>query len=455
MPTLNSSGDRPRVVILVDNRKRDLLGAALIGVQLRKLGIECFLEPLGSYRGALAAYRPSMIVFNHLTANHLVEYSRRLADLGVLVAVLPNEGILYEEDMLKFNAGKYHNGAHIDCFFCWNEHHRKALVECGFNKSERLEVIGPPRFDFYFEPWSELFRIEKFGDPTKPTVLLCTNFVFARNKFLDRDMVDRNFAPWAQSVLSYRNHWEMIEANYRSSRRFFPFLDEVARSGKFNIILRPHPNEFLDDYHRWYASQPEEVRKSTWLAIENSITELILACDVEVSCERCTTALESWIAGKPTVELGLEKHPVFYDAMTAALNVECDDPASLVPTIEAQLAAPVPERLAADRLDHLREWCDAPDGTSSERMARTIADMIRSKRETDWGRLTVKDHRRGVKLRLLRSLGLPYTYDPFLFIKKHVKKSKYTLKEYNYQKTIKPADVEKAYALLERLSRSS
>ncbi len=121
-----------RVVILVDNKRRDLLVAALIGHHLEQLGLECHLEPLEAYRGVLAAYRPHLILSNHLTAPHLVAWSQRLAELGVLCAVLPNEGICYDEAELEYNAGKFHNGAHIDLFFCWNEPHQRALRKCGF-----------------------------------------------------------------------------------------------------------------------------------------------------------------------------------------------------------------------------------------------------------------------------------------------------------------------------------
>ena len=59
---------------------------------------------------------------------------------------------------------------------------------------------------------------------------------------------------------------------------------------------------------------------------DTNITALILACDLEISCETCTTALESWIARKPTIELVLQKHPVFYHPDIARLNATCHDP---------------------------------------------------------------------------------------------------------------------------------
>jgi surface carbohydrate biosynthesis protein len=117
------------VVILVDNKKRDLPGAALVAHHLEtRFHLKCVLQPLESWRSCLAAFKPNYILFNHLTASHLAYFSIRLRDMGILVGVLPNEGINYNQDDLEFNAGRYHSYAHIDQFFCWNEFHKKALM---------------------------------------------------------------------------------------------------------------------------------------------------------------------------------------------------------------------------------------------------------------------------------------------------------------------------------------
>ena len=71
------------MVLLVDNKRRDLMGAALIAWHLEQLGLECILEPLEAWRGALAAHRPNLIIFNHVNAGHLIAYTKRLARMGV------------------------------------------------------------------------------------------------------------------------------------------------------------------------------------------------------------------------------------------------------------------------------------------------------------------------------------------------------------------------------------
>jgi len=57
---------KPSVVYLIDHKGRDLMGAALIAYHLEKLGIVCHMEPLQSWRSSLPAWKPNLILFNHL-----------------------------------------------------------------------------------------------------------------------------------------------------------------------------------------------------------------------------------------------------------------------------------------------------------------------------------------------------------------------------------------------------
>ena len=440
-----------RVVLLVDNKRRDLTGATLIAYQLRVLGIECMLEPLEAYRGCLAAHKPDMIIFNHLTGTHLVKYSRRLADLGVLVGVLPNEGINYNLDDLKFNAGKYHSGAHMDCFFCWNDQHKEALVENGFREGTRIEVIGPPRFDFYFEPWSRVMRIRKFfAESGRPCILICSNFVFSKYKDLPREEADRTFAPWRDRIPVYKDYWSAIEANYRARKSFFNFVESIVASDRYDVILRPHPNEDVRDHVRWYESLDAPGKAHVILDRESNIADLILACDLEVSCETCTTALESWIAGKPTVELVFERHPMYFHKDIAAMNVLCDDPKEISDVIARELENPAQPGFKEIRGIHLKKYCDSPRGNSSHRCAATIASLLEGDGRVDWNRLDLVERRRGAKLNVLRHFDLPYNFDPLLFVKKRLFQKRYANKDHIAKKTIGPKDVAEAMAFLER-----
>jgi len=435
--------------MLVDNKRRDLMVAALLAHHLEERGAVCHLEPLEAYQGVLGAHRPDLIIVNHLLAPHLVHYSQRLRDLGVLVAVLPNEGILYDENVLEFNAGKHYNGAHIDLFFCWNEVHKRALEKQGFGGRTHIEVIGVPRFDFYFAPWSSVFDLQPKSDDGRRRVLFCTNFVFAKFHDLPKMEADRFFGQWKDKIAAYRDYWSMVEVNHRARQKMFTFLEELARQTQFDVVLRPHPSEEIAIYRRWLDGLKPEQRQRFTLDQETNITQLILSCDLEISCETCTTALESWIAKKPTVELVLEKHPVFFHPHIAALNATCDRAEQLVDVIGKELSS---SRAAVEggRAGHLAKWCHSPNGTSTGQMAEAIVREISDHPRPDWSKLAANDRRRAMKLRLMNRFGQAYHFDPLLPIKSRLFKSRYQLKSFSYRKSIMPRDVTEARARIER-----
>jgi surface carbohydrate biosynthesis protein len=444
--------ERPRAVVLVDDKKRDLPLAALIAHHLDAQGVECILEPLEAYRAVLAAYQPAMIVFNHLTASHLVAYSRRLAGMGVLTAVLPNEGIDYNADQRRFNSGRHHSGAHIDHFFCWNEVNRDEMFGLGQWKDTKIEVVGVPRFDFYFEPWSRAFDAPRPRRAGKPKVLLCTNFQVARFWELPRREADKFFAAWKHRIPAYADYWNAVEDHHKASLRVFDFAAALVASGRFDVTLRPHPREDAVRYAQWIASLPPEQRSNVTLDATSNISTLILDTDLEISCETCTTALESWVAGKPTVELVFFRNPMFYEVEHAAANTPCEDPAALPGLVERILKNDESPEVLARRRRHLQKWCNSPDGHSAEHVATVIAKAVHAAKPVDWGGLRAEDRRRATKLKLLRNLNLAYHFDPLMPVKLRVNRGRYAIKNYAYQKSIKPRDVADARRRVSRVS---
>ncbi len=442
------------VVFLIDNKVRDLPVASLIAHHLREKGVDCHLEPLEAFRAALAAYRPEMVIFNHLTASHMVDWSKRLSGMDVLTAVLPNEGILYDRDVLNFNAGRHHNGAHIDYFFCWNDVHGQALLENGFGDRTKVAAVGVPRFDFYFEPWSRIVQFESKARP-RPRVLFCTNFTTARYNELPRAHGDRFFAAWAHRIPLYRDYWSAIEAHGRSRVRALDYLASLAGTNRFEIVLRPHPSEDSRFYSQWLEKQPDGVRSNIRFDVGGNITALILDCDLEISCETCTTALESWIAGKPTIELIFERHPMWYREVQARGNIECADPSLLPALVDKVLSGPLDPDKARIRREHVATWCASPDGTSALRLAKIIADAVREKAPADWSLLTANDRRRALKLRMTRLFGLAYHFDPLLWLKRLLFRDRYAMKDATYRKSIKPADVRAAIDRIEAVMAES
>ncbi|MFH1067920.1 MAG: hypothetical protein V1746_08495, partial [bacterium] len=248
----------------------------------------------------------------------------------------------------------------------------------------------------------------------------------------------------------YKDYYSLIESHYRSSQRIFDYLNAIIKSRRYRLTVRPHPREKLKRYQNWLEQLEPEDRQWVQLDSESNITQLLFNCDLRISCENCTTAMEAWIAKKPTVELVFDRHPVLYAPFFAELQPLCDDPARLVNTIEAQLQNPEQSSYLQGRQRHLQKWCNVPRGTSIQTIANLIADLLKQRPRPDWSHLRWNDFRRGWKLKILQALGIPYHVDPFLPLKKIFLAKKYTMKHGIYQKSIRPADVHRMQALLKK-----
>lgn len=434
------------IVYLVDNKKRDLPGVVLLSYYLEKMGIKCNIEPLESWKACLYKYKPDMIIFNHLLGSHLVEYSKYLKEVGILVGVLPNEGILYNKEVLDFNASKFHNGAHIDYFFVWNEAHKDAILKGNKLLDMKVEIIGVPRFDFYFPPFKQVLNNEK------KTILICTNFVFSQFLYKDKSIAEKLFAPWKGRIESYSDYWGLIKTNAKSRELFFDFLNEIVNSKKYKIILKPHPSEDTKVYDDWYNSLNKNLKMYVDYDKTSFIWELIPKCDIEIACETCTTSLESWIAGKKTIELELTQHPVFYHEFISKMSSTCKNPEKILDLIEDVLEQETSEEQNVLRVKHLEKWCDSPNGNSTFKLATIINNAI-SDVKPDFSNIKFSYKRKSYKLSLLDIFRKPYNYDLFLNFKSKINFSKYGDKIRVYNKTVTKDDIsfwrEKIFKLME------
>ena len=442
-----------KVVYLVDNKRRDLPGAALLARQLSLKGISCELQPLEAYRAVIYAFKPHLVIFNHLLASHLVAFSHRLRSLGIGVAVLPNEGIYYNRETLMFNAGRAHNNAHVDLFFCWNSVHRAALESVGF-ESEILFTTGSPRFDFYFEPWKGLYRKPSLPRKTRPRILFCTNLSLAKFYELPKAEADRFFSSWAKNVSSYKDYWGAVGVVYRNRQRVLTYLENLLGSGAYDITLRVHPSEDIDFYKSWL--QNLSMSKSQHLQLDQSshITDLMLSCDIEVSLDSCTTAVDAWLAGKPTIELALEPHELLSHPILDGLNVRCESPSDIITAVAEALSASQPIHISYARKKHIDLWFGDPKGNSAAMIAETIANFLKGRSLFRSGVYTFSDFRRGIKLMALNKLGKPYNWHPQLLIRLFLNTNGSYIKRETLQKTITPTMVKEMNKVIKSLGGS-
>lgn len=430
---------RESIVILVDNRIRDLDVAALIAVKCEARGVPTHLVPLEAYKAVLDIYRPGLILFNHVNASHIATYTRRLNNMGIKAAVLLNEGLSYQEDDRRYLVEKRRTESHVDLYLAWNEPYAEMLRTVCTGPNTQVEVVGIPRFDFYQMPEATRTRAAApFPANERKNVLFCTNFVAAQMQSWTADRQDGFFLDYAKHQQKYQDYREAIACHWRSRERFPKFLEALARSRDVNIMVRPHPSEEIGFYEAWYDGLDTELRGRIALDRNTPIAGLIADTDLHVSCETCTTALEAWILGKPTISLTFEKHPFWHEAIQCDLNVECAELDALPALADNALQEPIPAALKQARHEHLQTWCGPQDGQSADRVAELLTRLVLDKPAADWSQLRFEDRRRAARLRLTNRLDLAYHFTPMLPVRRLLGRT--TRRIGAYDKSITPRD---------------
>lgn len=442
------------VVILVDLKKRDLLGNALIAHHLEDLGIKAHLEPIESWRSCVNAWKPDMVIFNHLLHSHITAFSSKLKEWGVLVGCLLNEGLALNDKARTYLSEPQYPNVHCDLFLTWNEAHQDRLRETQMvTPPENAVVVGVPRFDFYREPWSAYYIQPRTSKRTR--ILL--NTTFALSHFFERTPEERKSLYTSLGngkipvALDYN---QMIDDHYHSRAALIDYLKPLLESGGYDITLRPHPREDVTFYERLIAGLPAGQQELIKLEPDAPIFSAILNSDITLNCEDCTTSAESWIARKPTITLTFARNPAFFSELYATCSPQVSEPDSLIPAITRELENPDQEEFQKPRQAYLDKWLFKTDGQSALRAANEIKRVLEAKAPTPKVPFSFSGMRRGIKVKLYRAINEPGHSKLKFMIRKALfnERGKMPIRYRDYLKVIRPGDVRKARNLLRSIA---
>lgn len=444
-----------RIVILIDHKTRDLPGAALIAHHLQHMGVEVHLEPLESWRSCLYAWKPDLVLFNHILHDHILKLSAQLHEWGVVVGCLLSEGLCQSDSIRKYLSEPQSPDLHCDFFLAWNEPHRQALEEAHFTTpTENAITVGVPRFDFYCQPWCNFF--EKPRKNKRIRILFNTTFALAPHYEYTqkkKDLLKGSFG--GGKLPGFSDHNKMIEDHHKGRAAVRKYLEPLIRANCFEISLRPHPREDLGFYEDLLQSIDSPGTKHITLERRCSIFESIINSDIILNCEDCTTSIESWIAKKPTITLLFEQSPVFFTEFFAKCSPHVDSPDELIPIIHRELENPDQPDFAEPRKSHLDTWLYRTDGKSSYRAAVAIRDSLAANNPNPKYPFSLSGMRRGLKLRLLQLFDEP-GHAQIKDILRRLKPNdtdQVDRRYRDYQKAIRPSDVARVSAELEKIPR--
>ena len=379
-----------KILISIDHKWRDLPGHVYAGLLLEKMGHEVHFVRNRFVRQYVAGIKPDLVLMIHLLEKESQEYAKELKKQGVLVALMPTEGIPTLEKYRSFAAGVENDLSGVDIQFVWNEPMKTALSKNPTIEDENIYIIGVPRFDFYRKPLSGMLLsrkefIEKYNlKPGAPIITFATNFTQA-SFHLQNQSFFRNDA----RRLGYRKILNDIAGDYKDiPRRDYEsrdiavssFIKLVRDFPNVNFVIKLHPSEDHMYYYDIYKSELGDCHDRVKIIGQDYIWDVLNATDVELK-RSCTTGVESWILGKPTIEMKLNPNEWYYSPEHASGSDVVTDYKTLRSRVEYYLnGGVISEEKKEKREAFLSKWCYKVDGNATKRMVDVIDFRLRVKR---------------------------------------------------------------------------
>lgn len=314
-----------KILFLIDHKHRDLPGLSLIGYHLKKKGFEVKFVALWKEKELITEFNPGFLVL----PKPLYDERRLLVykSSGRKIIVINTEGNPQDKEF------KMNIRIEPDLYFYWNQSQYDIESDLFEHSGTVREVVGCPRLDFYKKSFSGLFPsrddfLQKYLlDPSNKTVTIATSTQDADFSEADLAAIEKN----RNKILSKTADYREIVENMRVLRQFTTDIIYrlVEEYDNINIIVKPHPNENIRYWRGLVGSFDKD--KFVRLCVGEPINHLLIASDLHISLNVCTTTSEAMLSGIPTIELHSEKSKKLYDPEHLYLADFCVDslPAAL------------------------------------------------------------------------------------------------------------------------------
>lgn len=373
-----------KILISIDHKWRDLPGYVYLGHLLKKKNFKVEYCRNGLERFYIQGFKPHIIIINHLYDKRRQEYLKKIADNGINVIILPTEGIPTLAKYREISAGVENDLSSLTLHFLWNEPMKEVTSKNATITEEKLKVIGVPRFDFYKEPLSKTLIsknefIKKYHlKENLPIITFATNYTQAQFATQNQDFLKED-----SEILGYDKFLREMEDEETISQKDFKsrdiaikaFIKLVKELENVNFILKLHPSEEHTYYFDLLQNELKDYTDRVTVIIQEYIWDILNVTDIELK-RSCTTGIESWILGHPTIEMKLNPKEWYYSPEHVVGSDIVTDYDELKNTIQAYLnGKDISEDKKQKREDFLNTWCYKVDGKSTSRAVEEISKL--------------------------------------------------------------------------------
>jgi len=377
-----------RIHLLCDHKWRDLPNLSAVKARLEKLGHTVLLSTTKDSRAMIGAFRPDCVVLNHLFSEENRKLVRTLKASGVTVVILPTEGAMRPE-LRTLSEGEFSDFRLADLILAWSQPSAENIRLRWGLSAEQVPVTGCSRLDFYHQEFSGVLDTResfcrKYGlDESRPIVTWATQYVYAHVGTAD---TSPNFVKWYREFqdVGATKCYERIgidpiripmshaRGREAAAKSFFALAKAMPA---VQFLIKPHPVEELDFYIRWIKeSGCENIRFCPATYIWNVLN----STDIQLH-RQCTTAVETWMWNKPTIEMAMDIVPeMIWEDREEGSDIACDTD-TLVDLVCNYLSNPIiVEAQLSHRWKHINQWFGPTDGRRCIEVAETISNFLMS-----------------------------------------------------------------------------
>lgn len=371
--------ERPILYFLVEESDREFRARSLMTAIAARGGFDVVIAPQWNLWDNVSSLPPGIMMFKG--SNQVQTTNMHLAKQAGHVVASIEEEVLGLADEVEIR-NHYASGAAAACdlFLVQGRFQAGCLARHGPEFANRSAVVGNPRADLLRPPFNSDLQSEakhlreRFGE----FVLLNANYgainpahgdsLTFYNLNAQIGMLDPA-SPGEHARFVERLDWE-----HDNSQALIMFAQQLAKiRPETNIILRPHPAESIDRWHKYLgaAASIQIIRDGGHLA-------WTLASAVMVHTG-CTTGLEAAILDTPALSLVPSDNPWHAAAISNVANPTARTPAEAVRRVVAHLDGHQPNLLGEMRQCDYSTYLDHQEGTLS---AHRVVDALTTLRNT-------------------------------------------------------------------------
>lgn len=373
-----------KILISIDHKWRDLPGYVYLGTLLEDQGYKVEYCRNGLEKFYIQGFKPHIVIINHLYDKNRQEYFNNVASWGIKVVILPTEGIPTLAKYREFAAGVENDLSSVALHFLWNEPMKKITARNSTITEDKLRVVGVPRFDFYKEPLNKtLISKEDFIKKYKlkenlPIITFATNYTQAQFSIQNKDFFkeDSETLGYDQLLNEMGDEETIPQKDFKSrDMSIKAFIKLVKEFKNVNFVLKLHPSEEHTYYFNLLDNELKNYKDRVVVIVQEYIWDILAITDIELK-RSCTTGIESWILGHPTIEMKLNPNEWYFSPEHVVGSDIVTNYEELKDTIFGYLNGKSIVKEKQDKRENfLNTWCYKLDGKSTHKVVAELKKL--------------------------------------------------------------------------------